>query len=135
MIRSRSSLIHRATSVAVVLSGVLVVQHLTRSELQAQSFVRRTVTAGNNITGLEMAIEGPMRGIRGGRIQWQLAAQQVTGLSGLHVSPRTRVRVLCSLVRDRAMAEATTDDMGRVEIGFVIPEDAPDQFHVVWHRP
>jgi hypothetical protein len=123
----------RTATRASLIALALVASAQTKvSTSHAQTFVRRAVIAGNNVSGLELAIEGPMHGIRGGTIRWQLAAQQVTGLSELHVSPRTRIRVLCSLVRERAMAEVTTDELGRAEAGFVIPEDAPEQFHVVF---
>lgn len=100
------------------------------TDSHAQTLVRRIT--GGPVSGLEMSIEGPTRAVRGGHVQWQLGVFEVTGLSSLRVAPGTRVRVLSTLSRERAMAEATADAFGRAQIGFDIPEDAPSSFHVVF---
>ncbi len=111
-----------AASFAAVTSGSL--------DARAQVLVRR-ITSGP-VSGLELSIEGPTRAVRGGRVQWQLAVHEVTGLSSLRAAPGARLRVLSTLSRERAMAEATADAMGRAQLGFDVPLDAPSSFHVVF---
>ncbi|MDP3276202.1 MAG: hypothetical protein Q8Q09_13465 [Deltaproteobacteria bacterium] len=104
---------------------------IVSTDAPGQTFVRRVVRAGG-VTGLEMSIDGPTHGARGATLRWQLAAHEVTGLSDLRIAAGARVRVLSSLERSRAVAELTADALGRVEASLVIPDDAPNQFQVVF---
>jgi hypothetical protein len=97
----------------------------------AQQTMHRPVHAGD-VTGLEMSIEGARHAARGGRIRWMLTVHEVVGLSDLRPAQRTHVRLLSSLVRDHAVAEADTDARGRAEVGLDVPADAPSSFHVVF---
>jgi hypothetical protein len=85
-----------------------------------------------DVTGLELTIEGDLRAPRGGRLRWLLTAHEVVGLSDLRPAARVRIRALSSLVRDRAVAEVTADELGHAEVTVDVPEDAPGSFHVVF---
>ncbi len=117
-------------SLFVALSAALLATPTTPSTSNAQALVRRIT--GGAVSGLEMSIEGPTSAPRGGHVQWQLGVYEVTGLSTLRVAPGTRVRVLSSFMRERAMAEVTADAFGRAQLGFDVPADAPASFHVVF---
>lgn len=120
----------RSLSARLSLACALVLAVMGARSASAQTLVRR-ITAGP-VSGLELSIEGPTRAVRGGRVLWQLAVYEVTGLSTLRPAPGARVRVLSSLSRERAMAEATADALGRAQLGFEVPEHAPSSFHVVF---
>ncbi|MFO0562108.1 MAG: hypothetical protein U0269_29105 [Polyangiales bacterium] len=120
----------RRIALALIAASVSTVSSTADRSAHAQVLVRR-ITSGP-VSGLELTIEGPQRAVRGGRVQWQLAVHEVTGLSTLRAASGARVRVLSTLSRERAMAEATADSLGRAQVGFDVPLDAPSSFHVVF---
>lgn len=114
-----------AMSVALALASALY-----SSPAASQTFTRRDVPRGE-VTGLDMAIEGNLRAVPGGRVRWFVTVYEIVKGRELRPAAGTELRALVSFARSAPVATAVTDARGRASLSFAIPEGLFGSFNLV----
>jgi hypothetical protein len=98
--------------------------------LTAQVVAHREVPRGE-VTGLEMAIDGHLEAIPGGRLRWFTTLYEVIRGRDLRPAPRCELRLLASFSRGEPVATAITDATGHAVFEVAIPEDLEQAPHLI----
>ncbi len=95
-----------------------------------QTLTRQEVPKGE-ITGLEMAVEGTMQVVPGGRVQWFVTVYEIVKGRKLRPAKGVKLEALVSYQRAKAVVETQTDAFGRASIGFDVPANIEGSFRLV----
>jgi hypothetical protein len=96
----------------------------TSSAAAAQKAARPVKT--NEVTGLELGLEGAQTAVRGSTLKWFFTLYEVVGRDELRPARSGGLRVLTSFKPDKPVAILSTDAEGRAAVDIPIPEDADD---------
>ncbi|RLB52561.1 MAG: hypothetical protein DRJ42_14515 [Deltaproteobacteria bacterium] len=91
-------------------------------DVSAQIHARRRVPAGE-VTGLDMAIDGSLEAIPGGRVRWFVTLYEVVGQRNLRPAAGATLTATASFAPAEAIATVVTDALGRAALELPIPDD------------
>lgn len=98
--------------------------------LSAHAQVAHTVPRGE-VSGVDVQIDGALTAYRGHPMRFGFSTFEVLGIDRLRRVRGATVRVFASYLRERAVAEVTTDVYGRALATIDIPDDVRSSFAVV----
>lgn len=121
-----SSSVRRSSWSALLVAGFW----LGTTPLVAQVIAHREVPRGE-VTGLEMAIDGHLEVVPGGRLRWFTTLYEVVRGRDLRPAPGCALRLLTSFSREEPIATAMTDATGRATFDIAMPEDLEQAPHLI----
>ena len=95
---------------------------LGTSPTGAQGFTRRALPGGE-VTGLEMSVEGPLQVVPGQTARYFVTVYEVVRDRDYRPAANATVHALAAFQFGEPLAQIETDDEGRAEITFEVPDD------------